>query len=342
MVKKANKRTEISAFVRDRGEVTGSEICRHFDMSRQALHRHMKQLVAEGEVIQRGVTRGATYHSLQDHGHLGERGYKRTYSVEGLQEDRVWDQIETVLGLTTSLAENVRAILEYAFTEMLNNVIDHSKSERCDVEFTLHHDKAVFTVRDYGLGVFETIKNQLKLQDESDALAEVIKGKTTTMPERHTGKGIFFTSRVADFFRISSHRLALVRDRDRDDVFAEQQRAAKGTRVEFRIGRRTTRRLEHVFNEFAPERHDFTFGRTSVSVKLFQDQFISRSEARRLLAGLDRFKEIELDFKDVKSMGQGFADEVFRVFKEHHPEIEIRSVNANEGVAAMLSHVAPD
>ena len=73
-------------------------------------------------------------------------------------------------------------------------------------------------------------------------------------------------------------------------------------------------------------------------MKLLQTEYVSRSEARRLVLNLDKFGEVVLDFKDVKSIGQGFADEVFRVFVNRHPEIRIAVEKAKPGVAAMLRH----
>jgi len=67
--------------------------------------------------------------------------------------------------------------------------------------------------------------------------------------------------------------------------------------------------------------------------------YISRSEARRLLVNLDRFQQIELVFAGVESIGQGFADEVFRVFPGHHRGTVMEPVNAKPAVAAMIRHV---
>jgi len=65
-------------------------------------------------------------------------------------------------------------------------------------------------------------------------------------------------------------------------------------------------------------------------------EYISRSQARRILVGLEKFKTIMLDFKDVKVVGQGFSDEVFRIWKMRHPEINIISQNVNENVNFMI------
>jgi hypothetical protein len=44
------------------------------------------------------------------------------------------------------------------------------------------------------------------------------------------------------------------------------------------------------------------------------ESLMSRSQARRLMNRFDRFSEVVLDFTGVNFIGQGFADEIFRVF----------------------------
>jgi hypothetical protein len=64
--------------------------------------------------------------------------------------------------------------------------------------------------------------------------------------------------------------------------------------------------------------------------------YVSRSQARRILAGLEKFKTIELDFKDVKTIGQAFADEIFRIWQAGHKEVRFKIQNANENVMLMI------
>jgi hypothetical protein len=99
------------------------------------------------------------------------------------------------------------------------------------------------------------------------------------------------------------------------------------------------RRLDKIFDQFAPEEFDYQFDRTKVQVKLFHTNYISRSEAKRLLHGLDKFKEIILDFAGVKTIGQGFADEIFRVFQQAHPDISVKSENLSNTLKPIISHV---
>jgi len=51
---------------------------------------------------------------------------------------------------------------------------------------------------------------------------------------------------------------------------------------------------------------------------------------------LDKFEKIILDFDGVKTVGQGFVDEIFRVFKREHLNIGIEYINANNDVEFMI------
>ena len=65
-------------------------------------------------------------------------------------------------------------------------------------------------------------------------------------------------------------------------------------------------------------------------------KLVSRSQAKRLLVRFDRFKTIVLDFEDVSSVGQAFADEIFRVFQKQHLHIDLSFVNASQRVEKMI------
>ncbi len=77
-------------------------------------------------------------------------------------------------------------------------------------------------------------------------------------------------------------------------------------------------------------------GKTVISLYKIGTDFIPRSQARRIVSGLEKFKKIILDFKDVDTVGQAFADEVFRVWKRSHSNINIEHQNANENIKFMI------
>ncbi|HET6267864.1 MAG TPA: STAS-like domain-containing protein, partial [Acidobacteriota bacterium] len=161
---------------------------------------------------------------------------------------------------------------------------------------------------------------------------------TTTQQEKHSGEGVFFTSKSGDIVSIRSHSMFLNFDNLKNDLFVEKKRSIKGTEVHFQISKHTRRKLAAVFGPYAPEEFEFRFEKTRVHVRLYGENYVSRSEARRLLHGLDKFREIVLNFKNVKTMGQGFADEVFRVFLTNHPAVRIFVENLAPLLKPLILH----
>lgn len=337
MPKPDSTRGVIREYIEENGSATGPELAECLGITRQAVSLHLRQLIASDEIFKTGSTRAARYFPRE--AALAARRVTRDLALAGLDESAVYEDIAITLTLS-QLPKNIESIVHYAFTEMLNNAIDHSMTDRCTIEVRLDAAKLAFTVRESGIGVFHSIVDKFDLEDEHVAMIELIKGKTTTQPHAHSGEGIFFVSRAADRFVLRSHRLQIEWDNDRDDVFVSEPRFLKGTLVRFEIRKDSRTRLENVFAEFAPEEYDFQFEKTRVLVKLLRTEYVSRSEAKRLLHNLDKFSEIELDMRGVTSVGQGFADEVFRVFASVHPEIVIRALNAGRAVDAMIQHVS--
>ena len=77
--------------------------------------------------------------------------------------------------------------------------------------------------------------------------------------------------------------------------------------------------------------------RTKVDNKYVGDPLISRSQAKRVLARVDLFRTVVFDFSQVDSIGRAFADEIFRVFAQSHPEIELHFIHANASVRKMIT-----
>ncbi len=66
------------------------------------------------------------------------------------------------------------------------------------------------------------------------------------------------------------------------------------------------------------------------------ENLISRSQAKRLLQRVDRFRHVVLDFNSVSNIGQAFADEIIRVFALVHPEVELTAIQALPEVQQMI------
>lgn len=261
-----------------------------------------------------------------------------TLPLDGLAEDDVWRDIA---GTLPHQSENARTIEAYAFTEMLNNAIDHSQGNSVRVRVWESDRSLSFEVTDDGVGVFSHVQRAFDLPDTFAAIAELTKGKRTSAADRHSGEGIFFTSKAVSTFDLASDGIAWHIDNGVRDQAVGVSTVDVGTRVTFTVTIDTSTMLSDVFRSFSRE-HEFN--RSQPVIKLFElgTDFVSRSEAKRLLVAMEAFEVITLDFADVTSVGQGFVDEVFRVWAKGHPDIALHPINMNEAVEFMVERGLPD
>lgn len=330
-------KTSIRARALELVAVSGHRVAAHlaneFGLSRQVANGYLQSMVREGLIDAEGTTRARVYRltTLTE----AERGYPR----EGLQEDLVWREL--IAPVVARFPDNVRDIWHYAATEIINNAIDHSGTVEVRVCVVKN---ALFTevvVADEGEGIFLKIQRALQLHDPRESILELAKGKLTTAPDRHSGEGIFFTSRSLDSFEIESHHLRFRHAQRSDDAIVEQAEATPGTRVRMRLANDSPRRIQEVFDAFT-EQEDYSFDKTVVPLRLAQyegEKLVSRSQAKRVANRFERFKRVELDFAGVSEIGQAFADEMFRVFAAAHPGIRIIPINTVPAVAQMIRRV---
>lgn len=303
-----------------------------FSITRQAVNRHINNLIKSGVIHAEGNTKQRSYRlNLLNKIIL-------TVSLNGLEEDRLWR--ERIKEHLTGLPENVFSIWHYGFTEMVNNAIDHS--EGSDLTVILEKTAAAvhMLIIDNGIGIFKKIKEGIGLEDERHAILELAKGKLTTDPQRHNGEGIFFSSRMFDHYRILSGKAYFSHSLDsNDDWVIEPETPKASTTVSMMIKNSNKTTTKEIFDKFSYGGSAYGFNKTIVPVILAKhepEQLISRSQAKRLLARFERFKVVTLDFNGVDAIGSAFADEIFRVFAKFHPEISLVPVNINRSVKNII------
>lgn len=302
-------------------------------LTRQTIVARVRALIEAGYLAKSGTTR-PTYS-------LGpSRRAVFTHPLRGLEEDRVWAR--DVAPLLRGLPDNLIDICHHGLTEMVNNAIDHSGGSRLRVFVDRTRETVTLMVSDDGVGIFRKITAALDLPDERLALLELSKGKLTTDPRRHTGEGVFFTSRMFDCFQIASGELVFDHDgAQADDLLddIEPRYARRGTTVLMEIATKSKRTAKQVFDKFSSGPDDYAFAKTVVPVRLAKvgdENLVSRSQAKRLMQRVERFRTVVLDFAGVASIGQAFADEVFRVFANAHPDVELVPVHATSVVQQMI------
>ena len=332
---------KIMDFAAEKRFFTTKDVAEKLGISRQYAHLVIKKLVQQQKLVKFGSTRGAHYgHPVYIH--QAANKVKRRLLNKDLEEHKVLDELEKNSWSLKLARENLRSVYHYAFSEMLNNAIEHSKSKYVEVDISNNEGELIFHVDDFGIGVFRNVMRKRKLDSELEAIQDLLKGKTTTQPKSHSGEGIFFTSKVADIFILESYDYRLRVDNRVQDYFIEEMHPKKrGTRVTFILSMRSKRHLSEVFEKYQTDPKELTFDKTEIQVRLYTTGtiHISRSQARRVMAGLEKFNMITLDFDRVPTVGQAFVDEIFRVFKNKHPHIKIIPVNMNKTVKFMVERV---
>lgn len=317
--------------------VTSPEVAAAAGVSRQAAHQWLTRMTADGILINEGNRRSSRYR-------LNAQRATR-YPLHGLTENEVWGNERIALRQFNPDIEEMpkfMQVLNFAFTEMVNNAIDHSKGAELQVRWILQQNLLAFEIEDDGIGAFESLRESRDLKDDFEAVGELSKGKQTTDPVRHSGLGIFLTSRLVDRFVLAANRLTWTVDNDRgDSAVGWLDRARHGTLVRCEIRYDTAKTLPEVMGA---QQDPLTqrLNKTSIRVELFrQGDFVSRTEAKLIGARLEGFEVIELDFTGITQIGQGFADELFRVWAKEHPSSHLVPVNANPAIQAAIATVEP-
>ncbi len=328
-------RDKILVEARRKREIRTRELVEKLGISRQSVAAQLKSLVDSGVLSRSGSTRSACYR-------LASQARKKTVvelslikKTKGLEEDRVFLEADRKLGLSRELNRNAFSILSYAFTEMLNNAIDHSGSETASARFWMEKGNIQFEVRDFGIGIFRKVSRDFRLENEFEGMEHVLKGKQTSQPSAHSGEGIFFTSRIADVFTLRSHHLQVRIDNRVSDTFVSEPKKIVGTSVQFSISINTKKHLSKLFAKHTNA--DFMFDRADQRLKVAAfGGALSRSQAKRLLQGLESFDRLTFDFKGVTEIGQGFADEVFRIYSQANPKKQLDYTNASPAIELMI------
>ena len=321
-------------------------------LSHRTVFNHVAGLVREGALVSKGNTKGRRYFlstEVSSQAAAPEKIFIFQISRK-LEEAVVWERF--IAPELPGLPENVLEICRHGVTEMVNNAIDHSRSDRVELALQLFPappERAAwlrFSVRDHGMGIFEKIREALGLPDHKSAALELYKGKFTTDPDRHSGEGIFFTSRAFDRFTIAANATAWdYRNLGGEDVdrFAHDEKpSVDGTRIALWISTAAHRTLKEVFDAHSTG-ENYAFTKTSFPVKAAETAtgpLVSRSQAKRVLARLENFEEVLLDFAGVQELGQAFADDVFRVFRNSHPRTKLTWSNAAPAVERMIRRAA--
>ncbi|CAC9511759.1 MULTISPECIES: STAS-like domain-containing protein [sulfur-oxidizing symbionts] len=317
-------------------------IQRQFNISRQAVNKHLRALEEEGFLTSFGKTKNKNYQ-------LGEiRQQSKIIKLDKkIDEFDVYSQdFEWVV---ENAPKNIQEIVDWGFTEILNNAIDHAQAKIVFIVLSIKEKELFLTICDDGEGIFNRIKRIKDFDSDQRVVLELSKGKLTTDDENHTGLDIFFSIEAFDFFAIYSNN-HLYNFNNNTEINLEKYGFEKvfkmgddlgfSTAVRMSIKLSSTTKLKDVFDKFA-KAPEFEFDTTIVSLYLVNEKqnLVSRSQAKQATNRLEEFKFVTFDFKGIGSIGQGFADELFRVYPNKNPQISFDYVNADVEVEKMIKRV---
>jgi len=315
----------------------------------QALAQHLCERLAVGRGTARRLLR-----ELEQHQWLRRDGTPRrprhapgllrqvvrSYPLDRLQEDLPWARD---FAPCFELPPAVARIAQHVFTELLNNAIDHSGGTRVVVSMRQTPTQLQLLVSDDGRGLFEVIGDNFDITDPTLAMLELAKGKLSSQPLRHTGRGLFFTARLADVMDLHANAAAFQQRQWQADQWQPVRSACRaGTSVYVAICLDTERTVDDVMRRHSLDGAGYGFERTVVPLKLLAGApavLESRAQARRVASRLAQFRRIDVDFNGVTDVGHAFADELFRVFGGGHPELRLVPVNMAPAVAALVDSV---
>jgi anti-sigma regulatory factor (Ser/Thr protein kinase) len=262
------------------------------------------------------------------------------YALAGLQEDVPWHRDFAPFFV---LPHSVARMAQHAFSELLNNAIDHSGGSSVTVSMRQTALQLQLLVSDDGCGVFERIQQNFAIDDPTLAMLELSKGKLTSLPDAHSGHGLFFTSRLADVFDLHANRLSFqFRGWDRRTWYRGKPMPRQGTSVYVAIALDTPRTLNGVLRAHSADGDSYGFETTQVPLQLITGGATgleSRAQAKRVAARLSAFRRAEVDFSGISDVGHGFADELFRVFSRQNPGVELVPLHMAPRVAEMVQSV---
>ncbi len=110
--------------------ITSSEVAAAAGVTRQAAHYHLSRMVKSGLLMTEGARRSSRYRLKAQH--------SSKYELAGLSEHEVWgEQRLAFRSIDPDILDtpNLMKILNFAFTEMVNNAIDHSKGSALNVRW---------------------------------------------------------------------------------------------------------------------------------------------------------------------------------------------------------------
>ena len=303
---------------------------RRFGISRQAVHKHMNNLINDKKVAAYGNTKGRYYELMPT------VNFNKTINIGSMQtgDDIIKKFIEPNIRI---LSENIFEIFHFSTQALINNIFDHANASKILFKIYITHKDAHFIISDNGIGIFDHLRSGLNLFDEHLAALELAKGHVTTDPHNHSGDELYTVIHLFDKVKIDSSGRSLGFSNYNQDWSLKYSPHRQGSRIHLTISPSSKRTCKEIFNSI------FHLNDKKVRIPLnlldiSEHKVVnSRSQVESVLRNIKDFNEIEFDFKKIDLIGPSFADELVRKTIEKNYKAKIKCINANETVDLLMS-----
>jgi anti-sigma regulatory factor (Ser/Thr protein kinase) len=307
-----------------------AQLAKRHAVTRATIARHLKRLVEQGWLQREAGARARFKPGTQ-------REVTTDYATAGLDEHTPWMRdVQPALALPAGAAR----VAQHVFGELLNNAIDHGEATTVTVSIRQTPTHLHMLISDDGVGVFNQLARRAGLEDAQRAALELAKGRLTTQPACHGGRGLFFVARMVEAMNLQSDGQVLQwRGHGGSVQFRIHPLKRAGTTVFVSLRLDTDLRPSDAYGAYGSEQAPLDFSRTQVPLRMLTDGGLSldsRAQARWIVSRLELFATAELDFDGVEDIGPSFIDEVFRVYAQAHPEVALEPRRANERVQRLL------
>ena len=358
----------VEELLESRGEFSSADLSRATGLTRQALHRHLSSWVGEGRLVREGRARATRYRWALGPGGpsasgkpggpgrsragaaaapaparsnavaAAPAGLGRSYPVATLSPERAWRDLESWLGVhAAGCGVPTREVLGFAARELVANAIEHAGASHLTLRAHATPERVALAIRDDGAGIFERLSGGLGLDGPLAAVRRLQEGRVTTRPQQHAGEGLFLLSRSVGLLELDANGFEWVFDGEGGDHALSEVAPVGGTEVRIAVDPTsdlTPGGVRERHGSVVPERH-------VARLADFGPRLVTRSQACHVLRGLERYREVALDFTGVEGVGLGFVDELLRRWPSEHPRTRLVPVNTNTAVDFMIRTV-PD
>ena len=300
-----------------------------FGVSRQAVHRHIINLIKENKIVAYGNTKGRHYELMP------QANYSKKISLRDLGGSRQFLD-DFILPHIELLPKNIYEIFEYSAGSLINNILDHAEATSVYFKIFINHEEAHLILTDNGVGLFENIHEGLSLSSTQMAAMEIAKGNVTTDPQHHSGDELNTIIHLFDKAIIDSANKSLKYCNNNNSWEINPSQHKNGTRIHLQINPNSGRTCADVFYKiFHEEKKKIRIPLNLINMS--EKKIVnSRSYAKNILRNIDNYEKIEFDFNKIDLISPAFADELARMTKEKNQFADIAWMNTNKTVEMLM------